>query len=229
MVFQIRLRYTRIICVAVMVIFFLLFCAWQITSAKRFFIVDNRLSDFTKEEIKNNLFAERLFPKQMLEIVDKKYAIKNVDVRRLSSQSIKITAQALDPLYRITNKTTGQKFVLTEKKIVNQEHYLPIVLEYLPTITLDLQGSIFDEQLFINTCILLPQDLFDTYDLIYKNKTDIQLVSKKQQLIIVADNETILDREKISYAEFLAEKKYSKWVTIDIRFAHGAVCTPKGR
>lgn len=230
MVFSFRLRYIRAICISIATILLLLFCVYQVNVATKICILDPRFGISAQEKLRKDLLAHAGNSAHTLLIAahDSIAAVKELSVRKLGSLKTKIIVQALDPRYRVTDIKSGQKFVLTQSKLVSEEQYLPILLDFLPTIDLCVQNENFDEQSFIATFINLPEYIFDTYNLLYKNKTEIQLISKKQKLTIIADHETISATEKIAYAEFLAEKKYSKWVTIDIRFAHGAVCTPKG-
>lgn len=203
---------------------------WHIRTAQRVLFFDGRLSDQTQNNIRPFLFSTKLKGAVLLKSAYEQCgAIEQIDRRLMGSAKMHLYVHAADPLYRVKDVVTHREYVLTRQKLVPRQHYVDYVVEYLPVIMVTgLKES--EYELFNQTMTSLPEELLDQYSVTFKDKTDIRLQSKKQQFEIVADWQTIREGGKIAYAQKLAEKKYmKKWVTIDIRFAHAAVCTPKGR
>lgn len=212
---------------ATFIVFFLL-----LKTSTAVIVLDARLSDYKQHQIKQ-FFSEKKFSyvahKLLSALAQELPVIQDISIRRLGSLKAKVHAQAFDPLYRVQNISTHKEFIMTCNNLVDGTDYIAQATAHLPVLYIDTQKNALHEATFIDTMLRLPANLLDTYIITYKNKTEIVLYSKKQSFVIIADYKTLQDQNKIIYAELLAEKKYIKGVTIDIRFAHGAVCSPKGR
>jgi hypothetical protein len=158
--------------------------------------------------------------------------VKEVTIAYDSLYRARITLQGWRPQVCIQSSQLGKKtYILCAKgKILDKQYFSYEALQGVPSVT--LEGPDFEKEQktkeFIDTMVQLTNKHFDTYNILWRSKTEILLFNKEKKITIFADIYSIHEQDRFAYIEriYAQEEGYKNGMKADIRLKDSIVCSP---
>ena len=199
---------------------------------------DQKLSQEVQTVLKNRLAKSslRLLGAKGVyeELQDYAPIFSEVSISYTSSLTARVMVKAYMPRVRFVSTLPGHKdyVVCDNGQVVEKSYFREEVTQGMPT--LNIAGSDFEDKRLdrdIIECVLqLKSDLFEHYVITWRSKSEIILQSSLSNSILIGDNVTVHDRERIRYAEKIYEMDkdlYKRGMKADLRLGDSIVCAPR--
>lgn len=160
-------------------------------------------------------------------------SVHSVAISYKGSLAAQVTVKAHIPRVCFVSTRAGQKeYVLCKGGLVIERKFFnEAVTDGMPTVRID--GSDYEQKRMdpdLIACALeLKGPLFDEFTITWRTKVEILLQSKLCNSILIADNVTVHDKERLEYVDRIFQsdpERYKVGIKADIRLREEVICSP---
>lgn len=224
--------------VSIFLVSLFLVVSYFLKPRKILFFFDSFIGSNVKQQIISDIYLDKIGGKNILFNNIKQYfpALKSVSLLYEGSRSVHIFVRSYEPILKVKyKKETNLEDIFTQDgQLIEKSFFKDIYIESLNVIQIEGSKQSIEECFgeFSSCFLKINHNLFEFYEVIWRNKTEIILQSKQfKNFYIIADTENLHDNQRFIYAEKIFKSKNGtktkNGLKIDIRFKD-FVCTPLG-
>ena len=160
-------------------------------------------------------------------------SVKSLAIQYKGSLVAQVSVKAYQPRVRLTSDKPGQKeyIVCLGGLVLERSSFNEIITQN--TATVIVAGESYEQRVrdseLIECVLALKGFHFEEYAITWRSKVDILLQSRTAHSILIADKETVHDKERFAYVDRILHADAARYVygiKADIRLKDEIICAP---